>query len=128
MGQRSETAAQLPSQSSQRDLTENSSNNRTGRNLKFCHYFVNQGRCNYVERTGFRCKFEHKVAPMCNSGMNCTRQKCMFSHPKVNTSAPFLGRNAMINPWQLMNPWMQMPPSQLYTNSTNWNLQERPNQ
>ena len=50
---------------------------------RFCHYFVNQGKCLFEERTGKKCQFLHEQAPMCNSGMSCTRNKCMFSHPKM---------------------------------------------
>ena len=92
---------------------------------KYCHYFVNAGKCNYKERTGYKCKFEHKIAPMCNPGMNCSRTKCMFSHPKVNN---FLGNtramNPMMNPWQLgqmINPWMTPPTNQFTQNP--WNTQ-----
>lgn len=44
---------------------------------KYCHYFVNQGKCRFEERTGEQCKFEHKQAPMCNFGTSCNRLKCM---------------------------------------------------
>ena len=44
---------------------------------KYCHYFVNMGRCNYEERTGKQCKFLHKKAPLCRIGMNCSRFKCL---------------------------------------------------
>ena len=88
--------------------------------IRYCHFFVNQGRCNFEERTGSPCKFVHEIAPMCNAGIRCTRQKCMFSHPK-----PFLERNIMMNPWQMMNPWIQAPPSQLLQNPPQWNLRER---
>ena len=91
---------------------------------KYCHYFVNQGHCRYEERSGLKCKFEHKVAPMCNFGISCSRTKCMYSHPKVNGSNTFLGNarspTPMMNPWQLMNPWMT-PPTQFHPNP--WNLQ-----
>ena len=81
---------------------------------RYCHFFVNQGKCHYEERTGLKCKFEHKVAPMCSFGMRCTRPKCMYSHPKLATPNNFLGRNLpMLNPgpniWQMMNPWLQSP-------------------
>ena len=84
---------------------------------KYCHYFVNEGRCRYEERTGLKCKFEHKAAPMCNFGMRCSRQKCMFSHPNLAGTNHFLGRNypmmnSGMNPWKMMNPWIQNPPNQ----------------
>ena len=97
---------------------------------KYCHYFVNAGKCNYEERTGQKCKFEHKIAPMCNSGMNCSRTKCMFSHPKVNN---FLGNGRgmypMMNHWQMgqmINPWMT-PPSNQFIPSP-WSIQGNQNQ
>ena len=100
---------------------------------KYCHYFVNTGKCNYEERTGLKCKFEHKTAPMCNFGLICTQAKCMFSHPKINgaNNNSFLGNMRgmapMINPWQgqMINPWMtsanQFMPSP-------WNIQGSQNQ
>ena len=90
------------------DISEAEDNVYRGR---FCHYFVNQGGCTYEERTGLRCKYEHREAPMCNFGSNCSRTKCMFSHPK-NTGNPnqnnFLGQ--MMNPW--MNPWLSQTQNQ----------------
>ena len=84
---------------------------------KYCHFFVNQGRCHYEERTGLKCKFEHKAAPMCNFGMRCSRQKCMFSHPNLAGTNNFLGRNypmmnSVMNPWQMMSPWLENSPRQ----------------
>ena len=99
---------------------------------KYCHFFVNTGKCNFEERTGDKCKFEHKSAPACNSGMNCTRSKCMFSHPKINGINSFLGSSRgmtpAINPWQMgpmMNPWMTTTPSQFMPNP--WNMQRNQN-
>ena len=82
---------------------------------RYCHYFSNYGKCRFEERTGERCKFEHKQAPMCNSGASCTRPKCMFSHPKKignqnsQNNNNFLGQ--MINPWGMLNPWMNQAPN-----------------
>ena len=81
---------------------------------KFCHYFVNHGNCKYEERTGEKCKFEHKQAPMCNYGISCTRIKCMFTHPKVPGSQKsqnnnFLGQ--MMPQWNVPNPWMTQTPN-----------------
>ena len=53
-----------------------------GRKL-YCHFFVNQGKCTHEERTGDKCKFEHEKAPMCRSGMSCSRAKYMYSHPNI---------------------------------------------
>ena len=98
---------------------------------KYCHYFVNAGKCRYEERSGEKCKFEHKTAPMCNFGTSCCRPKCMYTHPKVNgnRSNPFLGNtrsfNPVVNPW-MVNPWMTMQPNQFQNQP--WNhLQENQN-
>ena len=92
--------------------------------IQYCHYFTNFGKCFFEEKTGNKCRFEHKVAPMCQSGTACTRPKCMFTHPNTSgRSNTFLGRNMEIqnnmNPWHQMmnsfpNPWnvMQMNPFQ----------------
>ena len=72
---------------------------------RYYHYFVNEGSCHFEERTGRKCQYEHKQAPMCNFGTSCTRLKCMYSHPKVpRNNQSFLGQT--LNPWQMMNPWM----------------------
>ena len=77
---------------------------------RYCHYFVNKGKCNYQEMSGQKCRFEHKVAPMCSYGSSCTRTKCMYSHPKIGGNDNFLGNTrgfpTMMNPWNVMNPWM----------------------
>ena len=51
-------------------------------NNRFCHYFVNFGKCEYEERNGTKCKFIHRMSPMCKNGINCNRSKCMYTHPK----------------------------------------------
>ena len=86
----------------------NKSNPTTPR-ARFCHYFVNQGKCHFEERTGKKCQFQHTQAPMCNSGLSCTRNKCMFSHPKIQRNQNPNNQNfleQMMNTWQMMNPWM----------------------
>ena len=100
-------------------------------NLQYCHYFVNTGQCSYEEKTGTKCKYAHKPAPMCKNGLHCTRTKCMFDHPKKqsnsrNQNPPFLARNSLLpipNPWNqgnmmnpghLMNPWLH-PSNQMLT-------------
>ena len=101
---------------------------------RYCHYFVNTGKCNYEERTGLKCRFEHRTAPMCNFGMSCSRAKCMYSHPKLTgANNSFLGNSRglapMMNPWQqgqMMNPWMTTPASQFMPSP--WNVQANPNQ
>ena len=50
-------------------------------NRRFCHYYTNFGYCHYEEQTNRRCRYEHKIAPMCSDGDDCTRTKCMYSHP-----------------------------------------------
>ena len=78
---------------------------------RYCHFYSNTGQCDYESRTGLKCKFSHKKAPMCRLGTSCNRSKCMFSHPKVNND--FLSRQVnmmqMMNPWQIgntVNPWL----------------------
>ena len=94
---------------------------------RYCHYFVNTGKCNYEDKTGIKCRFEHKIAPMCNFGLSCSRPKCMFSHPKVNGNGnnPFLGNmrglNPLMNPWQMINPWIT--PQQNQFQNQPWNAQ-----
>ena len=92
---------------------------------KPCHYFAVNGRCNYEERTGNKCKFAHEPrklnhqVTMCPLGLNCSRPKCPNSHPKVPhnwinyPNQGFLGnfQNGMhlTNPWQaqyVLNPWI----------------------
>ena len=92
---------------------------------KYCHHYVNQGKCNYEENTGQKCKFLHKIAPMCNYGLSCSRTKCMFSHPKVSGSKPFLGNpqniSPLMNPWSMINPWMTQQPTPFHSGP--WNIQ-----
>ena len=89
---------------------------------KYCHFFVNQGNCTYSERTGYKCRYEHKKAPMCNFGTSCSRTKCMYSHPKIpgtqtaqtaQTAPHFLGQ--MMSPWNMVNPWINQ-------GQTHWNI------
>ena len=70
---------------------------------KYCHYYVNYGKCNYESKSGNKCKFAHEVAPLCKSGINCNRMKCMFSHPRP------LSTNFLSNNYQYMSPWQVMP-------------------
>ena len=66
----------------------------------YCHYFVNWGRCSFEQRTGEKCKFDHKKAPDCKFGSGCKRTKCQYFHRKTQ---PFLGMHQMQPPWK--NPW-----------------------
>ena len=93
---------------------------------QYCHYFSNFGKCNYEARTGRKCQFEHRVAPMCQRGTACSRTKCMYTHPNMGgrNDSTFLGRNMtpyqsmmnpFMNPWGMMNPFQQqrgIPPFQ----------------
>ena len=88
------------------------SENEGGRIL-YCHYFSNFGKCLFEEKTGAACRFEHKAAPVCQSGTACKRTKCMYKHPNtdgVSMKNPFLDQNRgfsqHINPWQMMSPWI----------------------
>ena len=94
------------------------------RSVQYCHFFTNFGKCVFEEKTGQRCKFVHRIAPVCRSGTACTRPKCMYTHPnmggRMNTNfleqAPSFHMNTQ--PWQHMtnpvNPWafMNMAPFQ----------------
>ena len=95
---------------------KNSHETRMSRSPRYCHYFVNYGQCSFEERTGQKCKFEHRQAPMCNSGTSCTKTKCMFMHPKPSENSRrnnFLGQ--FIPPWNIINPWMNQM-------QTPWNI------
>ena len=95
---------------------------------QYCHFFTNYGRCNFEEKTGKRCKFLHKTAPMCKKGLSCTRTRCMFTHPNTGgQNSPFLGTGTQFQnnqtPWlQVMNPFsnplnfMAMNPFQMPAN------------
>ena len=97
------------------------------RSVQYCHYFTNYGKCTFEEKTGYRCRFEHSVAPMCQRGTACERAKCMYTHPNVSgRNNTFLGRNMgfqnNIAPWpqmmnQFANHWnmMTMNPFQQQT-------------
>ena len=50
--------------------------------VQFCHFWNNFGTCNFEEKRGVPCKFEHKPAPTCNFDGECTRKRCMYSHKK----------------------------------------------
>ena len=56
------------------------------RRVQFCHFWNNFGTCNFEEKRGVPCKFEHKPAPTCNFDGECTRKRCMYSHKKQNMS------------------------------------------
>ena len=131
----------------QNNRTDDSSESQ-GQNKRYCHYFVNTGKCDYEAKTGSKCKYMHKSAPICHSGVNCTRQMCMFSHPRVRpqqrstTNTPsqgnFLGEMRSfpqtINPWQIqniMNPWsfpmQQINPWNFANQNVNWQAQQNRN-
>ena len=85
-------------------------------NIRYCHYFSNLGRCQYEERTKNQCRFTHDPAvPMCSSGISCTRNKCMYKHPRARGNPAFLGNNynnsAHISPWQMILPWLNTIPT-----------------
>ena len=97
-----------------------SSINRSGQSSRYCHFYVNFGNCQFEQRTGRKCKFQHKQAPLCKSGINCSRLKCMFSHPKPQAQKPFLGQQIpMMNPWQMIPPWLPQAQTQLLS-SNQW--------
>ena len=66
--------------------TDNPSHSKSGwedrgsdHTRRYCHYFVNTGKCDYEERTKLKC---NKTAPLCQFSINCVRQRCMFTYPK----------------------------------------------
>ena len=93
---------------------------------QYCHYFANQGRCTFEEKTGYKCKFSHEKAPMCRSGMSCTRNKCMFSHPNIGgmSNNKFLDKSKgfqpqLMNVWPMMNPWVNQ---NMFQQSNPWGV------
>ena len=117
----------VPKKTNQEHVTEGQSVNihlnnnepsheRNETSNRFCHFFVNYRRCNYEERTGRKCKFIHKAAPLCRNGTNCQRQKCMYSHPQTQGQKGFLtNQMSMMNPWQMLPPWIHQPQPQQLT-------------
>ena len=107
------------SQTSENDVNNTSSNTESLGNKseepratskRYCHYFVNYGKCNYEEKSGNKCKFTHQTAPLCKSGINCSRLKCMFSHPKPQNQTSFLANQVpIIHPWQILPQIMTQP-------------------
>ena len=88
---------------------------------RYCHYYANTGKCSFEERTGSKCKFLHKDAPMCQRGVACTRNKCMYKHPNMagryhsfldrSSGTPQNPGNQNPHPWMMINPWWN--PSQV---------------
>ena len=80
---------------------------------QYCHFYSNYGKCNYEEKTKRQCRFEHSSkVPMCSNGISCTRQRCMYKHPKPQGRTGFLGMQAgnshNLNGWQFQpQPWVQ---------------------
>ena len=119
-----------PSSPGPQPVTESPNNSIRG---KYCHYFVNSGRCDLRKKLEKNKKFEHQQAPMCNFGINCPRPKCMFSHQNINGNRHFLGNMRSMNnlmPWQMINPWLPAPPYQLQSNYQDhiWNIGKQNNQ
>ena len=100
----------------------NTNNNFNARRaVQYCHYFSNFGKCMHEEATGYKCKFTHQKAPLCNFDGRCNRNKCMFSHvnqmtppgspshPQQHAGQSFLpqGYLPQMSPWQLQQAaWM----------------------
>ena len=59
------------------------------RKARYCHYYVNYGKCSYEEKTGNKCRFLHETVTICKDGTQCHRNKCMFTHPKPGNAAGF---------------------------------------
>ena len=108
------------------ERNENRRNNKeTTDRIRYCHYYVNSENCSFEDRTGKKCKFQHSVAPMCRFGVNCSRFRYMYSHPKQSSNIPFLqhrtNSSSIVNPWLAMNPWT-VPPMNMHPNSLSSNL------
>ena len=92
---------------------------------RYCQFFANTGKCAYEERTGNKCRYLHEKPPLCKFGINCSKMKCIFSHPRlkgvpaeVNTN-DFLGNiKNLIN---MINPWLNQ------STGNPWNIPARPN-
>ena len=108
-----------PDAHDQQTKSSEANQGKTGRIL-YCHYFSNSGRCPFEERTGATCRYEHKNAPLCQSGTACMRHKCMYKHPNM-AARDNTGRNNFLeqrsqpqqNPWQMMNPWWPQNTNQM---------------
>ena len=116
--------------------TSNGDNGDRASSGNFCHYFSNFGKCNFEEKNGRKCKFDHVKAPLCYFDKNCNRNKCMFSHSKKNQArrppqasnqankddSSFLDQSRRpqnpINLWDMMTAFMQAA-SQTPTQSRN---------
>ena len=62
---------------------------------KPCHYFSNYGACHFEERTGRKCRFEHRPrsSQLCPNGMACNIFHCQFTHPNIGAHQRFLSNN-----------------------------------
>ena len=99
--------------------TQSGSKEQEVRKARYCHYFVNFGKCSFEDKTGKKCKFIHETAPMCKEGTRCSRNKCMFTHPKPGNAVGFLSQlpHHMMNPWAMISPWLTQPQNHLQIQS-----------
>ena len=87
-GFKSETSQRL--QEHVKNAHASSEKNRQNNKPKqFCHFWNNQGKCDFESKNGRPCKFLHEKAPKCKFDGHCNRKRCMFSHQQ----RPFLVTN-----------------------------------
>ena len=78
--------------------TDKDQHQNRSKTIKYCHSF-NNGKCDYQEKSGRKCAFEHIKSPLCYFDGNCTWNKCMYSHQQQNmNNSSFLGQRSFSPP------------------------------
>ena len=78
------------------------------------------GRGFYELQTNRQCRYEHRIAPVCTDGTDCSRTKCMYTHPNLaRQNRSFLDHKALNTSQTVQenlrarrNPWTARPISQ----------------
>ena len=121
--------------------------NEQHKSTRYCHYYTNYDRrCYYEERSGRQCRYVHKMAPLCQNGRSCTKEKCMYSHPKAvgltsNQNNNFLPTTVhpnhqlwgyqtsaipMVYPWMnSFNPYQHQQQQQIHPVYQQWHQDSR---